>query len=33
MEGIGFRVPIREYNETAQGHTGEELFRLFYAGP
>jgi len=32
-ESIGFRVPIRQYNDTAQGITGEELFRLFYTNP
>jgi hypothetical protein len=29
-ESIGFRVSIREYNESANGLTGEELFQLFY---
>lgn len=32
-ESIGFRVPIREYNETANGSTGEELFQRFYTNP
>ena len=32
-ESIGFRVPIRQYNDTAQGISGEELFRLFYTNP
>jgi len=29
-ESIGVRVPIRQYNETVNGKTGEELFRMFY---
>lgn len=29
-EFIILRVPIQEYNESANGKTGEELFRLFY---
>lgn len=33
MEGIGFRVPIRGFFETAGDKTGEELFRLFYTSP
>ena len=32
-ESIGFRVPIQGYSETADGKTGEELFRLFYTNP
>ncbi len=32
-ESIGFRVPIQGYNDTANGKTGEELFRLFYTKP
>jgi hypothetical protein len=32
-ESIGVRVPIRQYNETANNKTGEELFRLFYTEP
>lgn len=30
---IVVRVPIQEYNESANGKTGEELFRLFYTNP
>ena len=33
QENIGFRVPIQRYLETADGKTGEELFRLFYTSP
>lgn len=32
-EAIVVRVPIQQYNETANGKTGEELFRLFYTAP
>ena len=32
-ESIGFRVPIQQYNETADGKTGEELLRMFYTTP
>jgi hypothetical protein len=32
-ESIGLRVPIRQYNETVSGKTGEELFRMFYTTP
>ena len=32
-ESIGFRVPIQGYNTTANGITGEELFRMFYTAP
>ena len=32
-ENIGVRVLIRQYNETANGKTGEELFRMFYTEP
>ena len=32
-ESIGLRLPIQQYNETENGKTGEELFRLFYAEP
>lgn len=32
-ESLGFRVPIRQYNETANGKTGEELFRMFHTEP
>ena len=29
-ELINIRVPIQQYNETANGKTGEELFQMFY---
>lgn len=29
-EHVIFRVPIQAYNDTANGKTGEELFRMFY---
>ena len=29
-EGIGVNVPIQQYNESANGKTGKELFRMFY---
>lgn len=32
-ENISLRVPIREYNETAGGKIGEELFHLFFLKP
>jgi hypothetical protein len=32
-ESIVLRVPIQQYNETANGITGEELFRMFYPMP
>jgi hypothetical protein len=32
-ESIGLRVPIQQYNETAIGTTGEELFQMFYLTP
>lgn len=32
-ESIGFRIPIQQYIETADGKSGEELFRMFYAEP
>jgi hypothetical protein len=32
-ESISFRVLIQQYNETAYGRTGEELFRFFYTLP
>jgi len=32
-ESIGVRVPIQQYNETANGKTGEELFQMFYKEP
>ncbi len=32
-ERFGVRVPIQQYNETANKKTGEELFRLFYTEP
>jgi len=32
-ERIVFRVPIRQFNESANGMTGEELFRTFYPEP
>jgi hypothetical protein len=32
-ESIGLRVSIQQYNETANGTTGEELFRMFYPTP
>ena len=32
-ESIGFRVQIQGYDETTNGKTGEELFRLFYPNP
>ena len=32
-EFIILRVPIQEYNESANGKTGEELFRMFYTNP
>jgi hypothetical protein len=32
-EAIGAIVPIQEYNESANGKTGEELFRMFYTAP
>jgi hypothetical protein len=31
-ESIGLRVPIQQYNTTANGITGKELFRMFYTG-
>jgi len=27
------RLPIQQYNETAAGKTGEDLFRMFYTAP
>jgi hypothetical protein len=32
-ESIGFRVQISGYTDTANGITGEDLFRLFYTEP
>lgn len=32
-EGIGFRVPVQGFFETAGDKSGEELFRLFYTSP
>jgi hypothetical protein len=32
-ENLVVRVPLREYKETANGKTGESLFRLFYKQP
>ena len=32
-EWIGFRVPIQQYINDAQGKSGAELFRLFYSPP
>jgi len=32
-ERIGLRVPIQQYNETANGKTGAELFQIFYTEP
>ena len=32
-ESLGLRVSIQQYNETAMGATGEELFHMFYAQP
>jgi len=32
-ESAGIRVSIRQYNETANGKTGEDLFRMFYTKP
>ena len=32
-DSIGVNVPIQQYNETARGKTGAELFRMFYTAP
>jgi hypothetical protein len=32
-ESIGLRVPIQQYNATANEKTGEELFRMFHTEP
>jgi len=32
-ETIGVRVPIQQYNDSANGITGENLFRMFYIDP
>ena len=32
-EFLSVHVPIQQYRETANGKTGEELFRAFYSEP
>ena len=32
-DAINFRVPIQQYNDSANGISGEKLFRMFYVTP